>query len=273
MTISVDLRDSVAQLVRHGSSEFIMPRYQKLADNEIETKTSDTDFVTIADKEMEYFLTDELPDLLESSWVLGEEAVSANPDLRNSVSTGLVWCVDPVDGTRNFVQKNDNFCAMTSLVKDNQPIASWIYLPVDNVCYFAAKGQGCWSDGTGSWQKLVSHTTDRALHDLVGTGTVLGLHGEQRDAVRRRLQALSGRRVVGCAGVETVKLITAAHDFLFHTRITPWDHSPVALFTQEADMYVRSTPSTAQFQCDQRESLLVAPNETMWHALGNVIWG
>lgn len=272
MEIANSLRDSVADLLREGSVKFILPRYQNLADTDIHTKTSKTDFVTIADQEMEIFLTDRLPALLPDSWVLGEEAVSLNPEIRTKVSKGLVWCVDPVDGTRNFVQQNQNFCSMISLVKDNQPIASWIYLPLADLCYFTAIGTGCWHEIDAKWTQLPLHTTQRRHPDLIGTGTVLGLSDAQRDTVRVTLSGLKGRRSVGCAGVETVKLITAEHDFLFHTRITPWDHAPVALFTTEAGMFTRSTPAETTFKVDQSESLLVAPSQEMWHMLADYIW-
>lgn len=280
MNITANLRDSVAQLLRQGSAQFILPRYQNLSEADITTKSSNTDFVTVADQEMEVFLTHALPDLLPDSWVLGEEAVFHNPALRDQVSSGLVWCVDPVDGTRNFVQQTKNFCSMISLVRDNLPLASWIYLPLDDRCYFTAAGQGCWTQeaaqeaaqGQGEWQILPAHHTQRSFPDLVGTGTTMGLDGEARKITGKNLKSLSGRRAVGCAGVEAILLVTGAHDFLFHSRITPWDHTPVALFAAEIGMYVGAVPSGAPFHADQSAPLLVAPNKEVWHVLADYIW-
>ena len=272
MNISDSLRDAVATLLRDGSAQYVMPRYQNLSDQDIDTKTSETDFVTIADREMEIFLSEKLPELMPQSWVLGEEAVSVDPSLRQQVAKGLVWCVDPIDGTRNFVQQKGEFCSMISLVDNDMPVASWIYLPIDDVCYFTASGAGCWENAQDYWKQLSPHNTLRQHPNLVGTGTILGLDGEVREAVRRSLQSLPGRRSVGCAGVEAVRLITCAHDFLYHTRITPWDHAPVALFTSEAGMYIRSTPSEATYHVSQTEPLLVAPTSEMWHQIGTHIW-
>lgn len=272
MHITDELRDTVAALLRKGSDKFILPRYQTLTDNQIETKTSDTDFVTIADREMEYFLSDALPELVPDSWVLGEEAVSLHPELRDNISKGVVWCVDPVDGTRNFVQQNSAFCAMISLVQNNTPVASWIYTPLDDTCYFATIGKGCWQHKSEIWQKLALHNSDRKHPELIGTATIRGLDGDRREAVRQNLKAFSGRQFIGCAGVETILLITGMHDFLFHTRITPWDHAPVALFAQEAGLYVCFTPSGRKFEVDQAEPLLVAPYKNLWQQLEEAIW-
>ena len=119
---------------------------------------------------------------------MGEEAVSAEPEIRNAVSSGIVWCVDPVDGTRNFVQQKSAFCAMTSLVIDNSPLASWIYVPLRDICYFTASGKGCWKTEAGGWHKLAKHSTVRQQPDLIGTATIRGLSGEKREAVGRRLK-------------------------------------------------------------------------------------
>ena len=66
MHITDDLRDAVTALLCEGR-KYILPRYQNLTDKDIDTKTPDTDFVTIADQEMELFLADTLPELIAGS--------------------------------------------------------------------------------------------------------------------------------------------------------------------------------------------------------------
>ena len=53
----------------------------------------------------------------------------------------VVWTVDPVDGTANFVKGNDRFCVMVAFVKDGIP-AMLIWLPLKRTLYHATAGGG-----------------------------------------------------------------------------------------------------------------------------------
>ena len=48
--------EAVLSILREAAERLILPRYQNLADTEVKTKTSATDFVTIADREAEAFI-------------------------------------------------------------------------------------------------------------------------------------------------------------------------------------------------------------------------
>jgi 3'(2'), 5'-bisphosphate nucleotidase len=52
------------------------------------------------------------------------------------------WLIDPLDGTREFLKKNDEFSVNIALVRKNSPVAGLIYSPVDQVLYFSVPGQG-----------------------------------------------------------------------------------------------------------------------------------
>ncbi len=52
------------------------------------------------------------------------------------------WLVDPLDGTRSFINKNDEFTVNIALVSDHQPVLGVVYAPVARVNYYAAEGVG-----------------------------------------------------------------------------------------------------------------------------------
>ena len=74
MIIGKDIRDKVSFLLKEASHKIILPFYQNLLSDQIEIKSSPDDFVTIADKRVEFFLTNALIKLIENSKVVGEEA-------------------------------------------------------------------------------------------------------------------------------------------------------------------------------------------------------
>lgn len=106
------MRAEVAGLLKQASETLIMPRWRALDDADIATKTSETDLVTIADREAEIFLSPHLEALLAGSFALGEEACSEQGDILNRAEDEWVWTIDPVDGTKNFVKGTRQFCSM-----------------------------------------------------------------------------------------------------------------------------------------------------------------
>ncbi|PID88137.1 MAG: 3'(2'),5'-bisphosphate nucleotidase CysQ [Bacteroidia bacterium] len=72
--------------------------------------------------------------------VLSEE----DPDIpyRFRKNTKTLWLVDPLDGTREFINKNDEFAVNIALIFDEKPILGVIYLPALEKLYFAAESIG-----------------------------------------------------------------------------------------------------------------------------------
>ncbi|HRD65610.1 MAG TPA: 3'(2'),5'-bisphosphate nucleotidase CysQ [Candidatus Competibacter sp.] len=59
------------------------------------------------------------------------------------------WLVDPLDGTKEFVQRNGQFTVNIALIEGNEPVLGVVRVPVTGVCYFAARGRGAFRDNPG----------------------------------------------------------------------------------------------------------------------------
>lgn len=92
-------------------------------------------------------LTPELP-------VITEE--SANIPFSERQQWQRYWLVDPLDGTREFINGNGEFCVNIALVDNHVPVLGVIYAPVLGVYYYAAKGQGAY--------KREATNTPEAIH-------------------------------------------------------------------------------------------------------------
>src|SRR3989344_3602887 len=55
---------------------------------------------------------------------------------------GLVWLLDPIDGTKEFIAGNDDWSVMLGLLKDGEPILSVVAAPARGGMYAAARGKG-----------------------------------------------------------------------------------------------------------------------------------
>jgi len=56
----------------------------------------------------------------------------------------LLWVVDPLDGTKEFIKKNGEFTVNIALIKNHIPIMGVIYVPVKNTLYFGLQNLGAY---------------------------------------------------------------------------------------------------------------------------------
>ena len=82
--------------------------------------------------------------------ILSEEDV----DDKKRLESQRVWIVDPLDGTRDFVNRTGEFTIMISLVEHHKPILGVIYWPVKDVLYAAQAGSGAYQLINGAWNKI-----------------------------------------------------------------------------------------------------------------------
>lgn len=89
--------------------------------------------------------------------ILSEETA----DDKSRLLAQKVWIVDPLDGTKDFIEKTGEFCIMIALVEKNEPVFGVIYVPVKDIFYHAQKGKGAFMRiGTGADIKLNASSID-----------------------------------------------------------------------------------------------------------------
>jgi 3'(2'), 5'-bisphosphate nucleotidase len=111
-----------------------------------ETLKSDDSPVTRADHLSSLIINEGLRDLFPQTPVIDEE--SSIPEYKQRVSWPEFFMLDPLDGTREFIKKNGEFCINLALMRSNQPVASWIYQPLGNHGWSCVKGEGMRTFGT-----------------------------------------------------------------------------------------------------------------------------
>jgi len=87
-----------------------------------------------------------------------------------------LWIVDPLDGTKEFVKRNDEFTVNIALVKNNQATLGVIYIPVTKTLYFAYKNIGAYKI-----ENIDSKTKFNSLEELLKLSVKLPLTNNKRD--------------------------------------------------------------------------------------------
>lgn len=115
------------------------------SDFQVDTKADDSP-VTVADQLAENLITRALISLTPDIPVVGEEAASANKVIEGAPR---FWLVDPLDGTKEFIQRNGQFTVNIALIDEGRPVLGLVLLPALGRLYGGAVGEGSWVEVNG----------------------------------------------------------------------------------------------------------------------------
>ena len=262
---------AVISALEHTASQIILPHFGKLDADMVRTKTSDTDFVTVADTKAEHYLESVLCSVIEGATIIGEESESRQSAHTEQWPDGVVWVIDPLDGTKNFVNKNNNFCSMVTLVHDGVAESAWIYRTVQQDCFFAQAGKGVYHLSGDKIQKCTP-AGQASFEAANGTANAMGFDEPLRAEVRARLKTHKGRFHIGSAGLDAVAIAQGRSEFIMHSKLTPWDSLPVSLFAQALGFVVKMADDETDFTPLKTGVLLIARDEAMWQSFKKFVY-
>ena len=103
------------------------------------TLKQDASPVTEADERAETIILQHLQRAFPDIPVIAEESVAAGriPDTAGKA----FFLVDPLDGTKEFINRNDDFTVNIALIRDGIPVAGIVYAPAKGVAYAGADGR------------------------------------------------------------------------------------------------------------------------------------
>ncbi len=143
------------------AGDLILEFYEKgFTVEEKRTKDNQTEPVTEADRASSKLIIEGLKIAFPDDGILSEEETDS-PD---RLTKQRVWMIDPIDGTRSFVEKKGDFAVQIGLTENGKAIVGVVFQPIGNRLYFAAKNTGAfYIENNGEPQKLtVSDKTDFA---------------------------------------------------------------------------------------------------------------
>lgn len=137
----IDINDIVE--IARKAGKIILEIYGK--DYEITQKKSDSfkegySPLTEADTKSHDFIIKSLNGLYPDIPILSEESKEISFEKRKNWS--LFWLVDPLDGTKEFINKNGDFTVNIALVHKGKPILGVVYVPLKDTLYYGDKING-----------------------------------------------------------------------------------------------------------------------------------
>ncbi len=148
-----ELMELVPQLliIAEKAGEAILQVYNASAEIEVTTKEDDSP-VTKADHAAHIVIDTELKSLTPDIPILSEEG--SVPDFSERSTWSRYWLIDPLDGTKEFINRNGEYTVNIALIDNHEPVLGIVYVPVTKVFYYGVKGQGSWKKIGGAVQSI-----------------------------------------------------------------------------------------------------------------------
>ncbi|WP_247216633.1 inositol monophosphatase family protein [Synechococcus sp. C9] len=188
------------------------------------------DYVTTVDQALDREFTRHFRQWFPQDGLITEE----NPDSRHAYAQGSqrLWCIDPIDGTDDFVHHRPYYALMIGLLERYQPTAGWVYAPVLERMYWGGVGQGL-------YQQLPDHSITELPSKVPEPPSKWYCPLVIGDKDRRRYGAALTRLIpgvdfqsMGSFGLKVVEVIRgrALVYLYFNQRVKIWDTvGPLAL--------------------------------------------
>ena len=270
MSLSAEVEVKLIAAVRQIAAEEILPRFRALDPADIATKSRHDDLVTAADLAAEKRLAEAVSELLPGAVVVGEEAVSADPSIRDQIAgADRSVIIDPVDGTWNFAHGVRTFGVMVAVAEKGETVWGLIYDPLGDDWTVAARGEGArFASGEGPEFPLAFVARDaRPIGNTMGYVHSYLYKGEERRRLFARLAEFHKTDALRCSAHEYRLFLQGAVDFCLSPVMNPWDHAPGCLMAEEAGGVARLLDGRPYAPTVTEGRLLVARDEATWAAV------
>ncbi len=127
--ISLDCDQRVQQLLRHCGQYA-----EQMADKQFEVfEKGPDDYVTNIDRVLDQKLSTAFSEMFPADGIITEEDAQSRQKFHAGYDR--LWCIDPIDGTEDFIHRKRDYAVMAGLLQNYQPIAGWIYAPAYDRAY------------------------------------------------------------------------------------------------------------------------------------------
>lgn len=133
-SLATTLLEICTELAVTGGKRAFAGRRAGLKD--VQTKTTSTDMVTEFDKATEKYIVNEIRTRRPDDSIIGEEGGS------HSGSSNYTWCIDPIDGTTNFLYALPSWSVSIGVSDENGPLVGVVYIPALDEVFSATRGGG-----------------------------------------------------------------------------------------------------------------------------------
>ena len=215
---------AVVAAVKLVAAEEIMPRYLKVSHQH----KSDGSLCTEADIAAQAALIRKLQAIVNVP-VLGEEMPDAEQhELWEAGHEGL-WCIDPIDGTSNFVRGLPYFAVSVALLRENKSVMGVVYNPVSDELFAAELGKGAFMNG----EKLIGRESAVPLAQALACVDLKRLPAKLLKKLASK-PPYTSQRNFGASALDWCYTAAGRYDVYLHGGQKLWDYAAGELILRES---------------------------------------
>ncbi|MEP7382593.1 MAG: inositol monophosphatase family protein [Gemmatimonadota bacterium] len=219
---------AAAVIAAQEGASYIRSRTGDLGSLDWQVK-SRADFVSEVDLGAERLITERLLDRFPDARVLGEELAPGT----SATSDGVVFVVDPLDGTTNFLHGYPEYAVSIGVLLDGALTAGVVLEIPRDVTYSAIAGRGATRDG----ERMSVSSISEPIRALIGTGFPFK-HPAQLEPYLPQFARISGQtsglRRAGSAALDLAHVACGHFDAFWELMLAPWDIAAGMLLVREA---------------------------------------
>ena len=209
------------------AGKIALERRKNFSASQVHTKATPADLVTDVDRELEKFIIAKLKAATPDYGFYGEEYGKVNEDAE------WCYCIDPIDGTTNFVHGSVVFTVSIALLHRGEFYAGAVYAPQLDELYYAEKDQGAFLNG----QRIHASGCTSLAQALCSTGfACIRARAEENNLKHfvKILPKLQGIRRTGSAAFDLCQVAAGRCDGYWEFCLQPYDIAAGALIALEA---------------------------------------
>lgn len=215
----------VRSWLKHVRDELIPGRFDSLG---YSTKKNYRDLVTAVDKSVEKYLRERILESFPEAEIIGEESTDGS----YQTSAEMVWLIDPIDGTANFVKQREDYCVMIACFEKEVPVLSYIYNVYRDELTSAVRGKGVYIN-----ERKLDRPEDVELKNAMVSADIRRM--SETKLCRALIEKSFDLRYVGSAGLDAVKVAEGCFGGYFSPMAGgPWDFAPMILIAEELGLHL-----------------------------------
>ncbi|MEZ4972109.1 MAG: 3'(2'),5'-bisphosphate nucleotidase CysQ [Cyclobacteriaceae bacterium] len=153
------------------------------------------------------------------------------------------WMVDPLDGTKEFIKRNDEFTVNIALIENQEPVLGVVAVPVSGVLYYGANGLGAFKKVEGRQSRLTDNRQLATNNQLITR--VVASRSHMNEETEEYIKKLGKTEVVS-AGSSLKFMLLAERKADIYPRFGPtmeWDTAAAHAILNELGFNIHKTDS------------------------------
>ncbi|MBW6460119.1 MAG: inositol monophosphatase [Bacteroidales bacterium] len=246
--------------IGRSTGHYLLEQQRLIRGRDIELK-EEHNFVTYVDRHAEKLIVDELSRILPGSGFLAEEGTGGQSDGE------VIWIIDPLDGTTNYIHGIPLFAISIALMVEKQVVAGVVYEPNRDECFYAWKGSHAFLN-----ERVINVSSAETLQNSL---IVTGFPYKRDDVLEPYIGLLKGflqrtqdLRRLGSAATDLAYVAAGRFEGFYEIGLNPWDVAAGSLIIRQAGGHVTDFFGGQDFLFGQS---LVASNTLIHNEMIGVI--